>query len=754
MRASIHSHSRRCPCGSVRSGPVRPVLAAAALAVTTLAWAESGGALSGSVRTETGTTLPQVVLVLEGPNGSRTVVTGPDGGYRVTGLPAGEYRLRPSTAGFRATPDARVTVGGEEAHLDIALAPAPVREQVVVTATRSDAVASEVGVTTSVLDTERIADREPSSLLQLLQDLPGVAVARTGGIGQQASAFVRGGESRYVRILVDGVPVNQPGGAFDFGSAEPLELERVELVRGAASSLFGSDALAGALQLVTRRAGPNEGVSFRGEAEGGRFDWKRVQGASSGRFSRFDWNAGLLRLETDNQEPNSAFRETAGALTAGAALSSGSALRLVLRVEDSTTGAPGQTAFGRPDLDAHFDRTDVMGGAQLRIASRSAVHDVRFGFARTDQLSVDPLDSGSYLPRSGDRVGAFVVSDFVNPAGFSNDGRRATLGYQVDLQAGPRSLLTAGIDFERETGRLGDRSGELLRPERNNGGLFVQDRILVGDRLHLTAGGRLEKNDSFGTAFVPRGALAFRLRGGPDATTFKASAGAGIKEPTFAESFGVSFFAKGNPDLEPERSRTFDLGIEQRALGGRLRLEATGFHHDYRDQVAFTVLDFTTFQGSYVNLGHARARGLELSGEAALGALQLSADYTYLDGKVLVSTSSFDPVYAVGQPLVRRPKHQASASARVTSGRVDWAATLVRVGRRADSDFLGIGLAENEGYTRLDGRVRARLGRGIEAFLVGENLLDRRYQEALGYPALGRSVRLGLRLRGGADRRP
>jgi vitamin B12 transporter len=276
--------------------------------------------------------------------------------------------------------------------------------------------------------------------------------------------------------------------------------------------------------------------------------------------------------------------------------------------------------------------------------------------------------------------------------------------------------------------------------------VYVQDRLVLGDKVFVTAGGRVEHNASFGTRAVPRAAVAWRVRGGQEATTLRASAGAGIKEPSFFHSFGVSFFALGNPDLRPERSRTFDAGIEQRLGAGRVRAEATAFHHDYRDQIAYHVVDFTTFQGTFVNLGRTRARGVELSVEAApSSSLWLSAAYTFLDGTILVSTDEFDPVVAVGRPLLRRPKHQASFGGRFTRGRVGLGANLVAVGRRADSDFAGLGLLMNDGYTRVDARARVRIAYGLEAFIVGENLLDRRYQEILGYPALGRTLRGGVR---------
>jgi outer membrane receptor protein involved in Fe transport len=232
----------------------------------------------------------------------------------------------------------------------------------------------------------------------------------------------------------------------------------------------------------------------------------------------------------------------------------------------------------------------------------------------------------------------------------------------------------------------------------------------------------------------------------------------GIKEPDFFQSYGESFFAQGNPNLKPERSTTFDAGVEQRLFASRLRASATYFHHDYRDQIAYTVVDFTTFQGSYINLAHTRAQGIELSLEARpAAALSLLGQYTWTDGKVLESPSDFDPVYAEGRSLLRRPEHQASFAAQWSRSRVSAGLTLVYVGARADSDFVGLGLANdpsfrNPSYTRLDARVRVRVVGALEAFLVADNLTDEQYQEALGYPALGRSVRGGLRLRAGGAR--
>jgi vitamin B12 transporter len=718
---------------------------------------EPSGSLGGVVRTSDGLPLPGVAVFVQGAANERRVTTGPDGSFRAD-LAPGSYTLRVDAPGLTLGEPQAVSVGAGETRQDLVLSPAPVKERVVVSATRGEATLSSLGVSVDVLDRERIDDRAAASLLPLLQDVPGVATARTGQAGQQGSVFVRGGESRFARVLIDGVAVNQPGGAYDFGSALPFELERVEVVRGAASSLYGGDALAGVVSLETRRARAGERPSLRAEGEGGSFDWQRYLGATSGAHGDLDWNAGVQRLTTDNEAPNSRFEDTAAALSAGARLDPRTDLRLVARYETSSAGTPGPTAYGRPDLDASFDRDDLVLSALLRRSGPTFSQQLGVGYALTDQLSKNPDDSGCFVPEWEGVTGAYPNCDFPNPEGFQNQTDRLVGSYQADFAAGSRHLLTAGGELEHETGELGNRSEELLRPSRTNYGVYLQDRVLLGSRAYLTIGGRVERNGSYGTHAVPRAALAVRVRDGADATTLRASAGMGVKEPSFFESYGESFFAKGNPDLDPERSTTFDVGVEQRAFASRLRASATYFHHDYHDQIAYTVVDFDTFEGSYVNLAHTRAQGIELALEARpLPELSLLGQYTYTDGEILDSPSDFDPVYAAGRALLRRPENQASISAQLTQPRWSAGLTLVYVGERADSDFVGLGFASdpsyrNPSYTRLDARLRVRIVAALEAFVAAENLFDAEYQEALGYPALGRSVRGGLRLRVGGAR--
>ena len=711
----------------------------------------SAATLTGTAATRDGQPLAHVPLRLVAGSGARTVMTGAGGRFTADVEP-GVYRIESGLAGLVVASAADVRVEEGASPVAVTLVPAPVREHVVVAAARGEAAASSVGVSVSVLDTDRIAERQSLALTQVLQDVPSVAVNRSGPIGRQATLFLRGGASSHTRVLVDGIAVNEPGGYFDYGSLLALEVGQVEVVRGAASSLYGSDALAGVIAVETRRVAAGDPTRAYLVAEGGGFGHRRAEVGASGRRGRFDWNAAGLRLLTDNEGPNSSFRESAGAISMGFELTPRWTARLTARGSDSFHGTPGQTAFGQLDHDAFFERTDVVSSLRLDGIVGRFHHEARLGVTSSRQISIDPADSGAFLPRHEGVEAGWPVSDYPQTAGYQNATSRNVVGYKVEYQE-KRHLVAAGFDLERESGDLGVRGDTMLSPERTNVGLYVQDRWTLGGSVFVTAGARLEHNDSFGTAFVPRGALSWIVHSGRGRSTrLKASAGAGIKEPGFFESFGTSEYARGNPDLKPERSRTYDVGLEQRAFDGRARLELTAFHHDYRDQIAYKLLDPVTYFATFDNLGRTEARGLEVELEAQpRRGVRLAGQYTFTDSAILVSAQGFDPLFEVGDPLLRRPRHMASVTAEAgpASGRFTAAVTTVFVGARADSDFLGLGLERNGGYTRVDGRVRALVGRRAELFAVAENLLDAEYHEVLGYEGLGRALRLGVRLRAG-----
>ncbi len=762
------------------------------------------GVLSGVLRTANGSPASGIVLTISGPAGSHEVVTTHAGEYFLRELLPGMYRIHIEEQGFALDDSDGIEINpGEETHLDLILTLHEI-VQVVAFAPKATIGASTPGMSTRVVEADEIDAREASSFVAIMRDLPGVAVSRKGGVGGETFAYIRGGAQNYALVLLDGLPVNDPGGAFDFGKLLPLEIGRVEVTRGAASSIYGG-ALSGVVQLSTRQAGPDERKLFV-TGEGGGFSWNRVQGGTSGRTDRLDWNLGFLHLQTDNQVPNNAFSQIGAAGSLGAQLSDDTSLRFIFRGESSEVGTPGPSSLIRPDLDASDKEGRVVMGATLRHQQGATEHILRGGFSRTNKLALNPEDSGpiDIEPPEGDAAQfRFVVPDFASPDGLTNNTERYNLGYQADVERG-NHLFSVGGEVEKQKGEFGidtspaptdtetPRQGfgnflarfqqfaEANVPERTNVAGFIQDRIILGSSMLLTVGGRVERNGSFGTKALPRAAYAVSVG---SATTLKASAGMGLKEPSLEQSFGGSFRIQGNPDLLPERSRTLDAGIRQDFFDGRFWTEGTVFYHQYQDPIVLSNIDvselgnqfsgladltpeerqeirrqiragelerfelqvdFDQFRPTYTNLGKTRGQGFELSfGGSPFRALRFRGDYTWLDTAVLEGNNQF----IEGDPLPNRPHHQISVSARSELGRLTLGGTFLFVGeRRAEADFisLALGLTTNEAYSRFDFRARVALTRGLEAYVVTENLFDRQYEEVLGYPALGRSVRVGV----------
>ena len=697
------------------------------------------GEIRGTVRTLDSRPVSQAVVRLTSAAVSREGVTGPEGRFSLD-LPDGSYTA--TVRGFEvdASP---VVVAGRDVALDISLRPARIREEVVVAATRSRTAISSVGVAASVLDDADLKGRQTLALTDALSELPGISTATTGGIGAQSSLFVRGGESRFARVLIDGVPVNEPGGFFNFGTLLTPDVERVEVVRGSFGTLYGSDALAGVISLQTA---PLDGVNrLRGSASGGDLGSSSFSASGSRKRGPLSGALSVGRSKTDNEGPNADFRSDLVAASFERRYGADGSILGSFRWNASEGGTPGPTAFGRPDLDARYERDLMIASLASHFRYGSVSHSVRIGFKNDDQLSTNPLDSGPYRPAWGSQQAAFDSYDFPDPNGYRNETDRLFGTYEVRGQIRSHSL-TAGGDIERETGKLGTVGETPLSPRRVSYGAFLQDQLALTPRAFATLSLRAEHNGSTGTTLVPHASAAWlAARGSSFDITLRASGGAGIKAPSFFESYGTSSYALGNPDLAPERARTFDGGLDLR-LGDGLKLSATWFHHRYLDQISYKVVSYSPFIGTYENLGETRARGIEFSGEwRSSSYLRVLSSYTFQDSEVVTSTST-DPQLAAGMELRRRPRHQGSITAEATLGRGTIAATLVARSQRADSDFLGIGLVENPGFTRLDLRGALRVTPHARILATVENATDADYQEVLGYQALPRRFRISLTL--------
>jgi vitamin B12 transporter len=709
--------------------------------------------VTGTIVDAAGRALPRVLVTLVDASGTTidTTFSYPDGTFRVgIDAPAG-CKVQAALAGFApATVDCGTGTG-----LTLKLAIAPIQEAVVVSATRTEAPLAQLASSVTVFTAENIAARQNPPMIDLLRSAPSAVVVSNGSQGAVASLFLRGGESNYTKVLLDGIPLNEPGGTFDFGGVTTENIGRVELVRGAQSALFGSDAMSGVLQMFTARA-PQGGPRGAVAVEGGTFDTARVSAGAAGRAGAFDYSVGAAQYTTNNDVPNNEFDNTTLSGSAGVELPAHATLRFTGRAELGDVGTPGQTAFGRPDSDATYTRHNGVGGISfVQTVSSAFTQRATYALSVSHQTSTNLFLDPPYTPSFEGHTSPFEFFDFAYDS--RNVLRRHYATYQADWRLPTTGsvgthLMTFAFDYDGERADLEDRmAGTSTSPSRNNVGFTIQEQALWS-RVFVTGGLRVEHNDSFGSAVVPRGSVAFvvhRSSGFLGETKIKASAGLGIKEPTLVQSFSTSPFFLGNPDLDPERSRTFDAGVEQRFMADRARVELTWFANQYKDIISTQMVSASPFVSQYFNIGLSQARGAELSGELAPAhGLLIRGGYTFLASKIIDSTSSFSPVFQPGQWLFRRPRNAGYLGLSWTHDRLTADVNGVFVGRRVDSDFSSLEppIESNDGYATWDVRTAFRIVGPLSITAAIDNLFDADYMDPLGYPALGAAFRIGARV--------
>jgi len=676
------------------------------------------------------------------------VLTSGEGVASIAGLKEGTYRVQVLAPGFAAkTLDASLP---QTAVLTIALAIPTTSEIVVVTATRTPVPELEAGASISTLESGQLETMRPVSTSDAVRFLPGAVVNTVGQRGSQSSLFVRGGDSRYNKVIIDGVPVNDPGGIFDFGIVPMSGADRVEFLRGAQSTLYGSDAMTSVVQIFTH-AGTSETPELRFGADGGDLSTAHGYLSLAGARARFDYNVFGDQFNTEGSGPNDDYSNSLQGANVGVRVSDRALLRVRTRHSNSRTGVQGEWYFDGlpplpPETNERARQNNMLTSAELTIAGPSRWQHRFTGFEYNHRT----LNQNDVIDPN--RVSPFGELDFIYRNTFH--ANRAGFEYQGDYTERSWAHTTVGYQFEDENAYLTSLFSATQHGLRLNHAVYGEQVLTLG-RVSLIAGARFVHNEVFGNKGVPRAAISVQaFRGGSifSGTRFRFSYATGIKEPRFEEVLPSPPFVLGSPNLKAEENRAFEAGVDQSFLGGKYALSAIYFNNQFRNQIDFQTLDFTTFAGQYVNINRSMAHGAEIELKGRLTSrISFNGGYTYDSTQVLNAPFAFDSFHATGSPLLRRPKHSGSLLLNYLGRR--WGANLGGsfVGRRSDSDFFGFGIDHAPGYARLDlGGWYALNGR-ITAYMNVENALDKHYQEVVGYPALGINFRAGLRFRIGGD---
>lgn len=587
----------------------------------------------------------------------------------------------------------------------------------VVTANRLERTGNRVGGSLTVISRDAIRNSGQISVADVLQTVPGLDMVRQGGLGQQASVFMRGANSNQTKVLLDGMPINDPGSpgrAFDFGTLTVDEIERIEVLRGPQSTLYGSDAIGGVINIITRKGGEPATVI---SSEGGSFSTSRTTARRSGGNDRMYYSIGGSYTDTNgfsaaalppgNTEADF-FRSGVVSGRLGYDLTERWTVDVVARHQDSDTGTDGfpPPTFTLQDDDSSLEQETTYVRAQ----------------------SVYNAFDGMWIHRLGSGYTQYQRQAFSTFGGVFY-GRQGRLDWQNDLwlikQEAMQWLVTSGIDFNEEVAR------NATVPQARQGNLagFVQSVFDIGDRLNLTAGARWDDYSLVGDAFT------YRVTGRYDVTEDSAIHGAlgtGFRAPALDELFGVV----GNPLLNPEQSKGWEVGWQQRLFDSTVTLDATYFRNDFDDFIIF-VLDPTSplpFGGQLENIQQALAAGVELTSLWSLTEQTTAfANYTYTDTRNRTE----------GGPLLRRPRDKWSlgVSRTLPDRRANMTLQALYIGDRADfgtvlDDYWLVNVA---GWWQLSPTCRW--------FGRVDNLLDQEFQPVAGYQGIPISAYSGLELR-------
>ena len=647
-----------------------------------------------------------------------------------------------------------------------AAAPPSITDHVVVSAALVDLPLSRVTDSVTVIPGDALRAHQTENLAGALRSVTGLGITASGGRGGVTSIFTRGGESDYTLVLVDGVPANEFGGSLNIAHLSLANVDRVEIVRGPQSALFGGGAIAGVVSLISAEGGPAR-VSLQAEAgsEALRRGSIDAQGSSGG----WSFGGGVDHVAADGFTGISAAGEAitnddytrteiSGVVSRG--IRAGGRARIAARWNGNDRGFPGP--YGANPAGNYSGLDTVSRGSNDSVIAHASV-DARAGrLAHNASASVMRLES-DFISSFGDSV---------------SSTRRASARYVMDLALATGGI-SAGAELTRESGRstyILNRAGAMIPVERTLAGYFAETRGALGSRALFTAGARLEQihraafegdNSPFGArpdidadtvwSFNPRvSAVVFLTPPSAPATTrLRAGYATGIKAPS---AFELS--STNNPSLKPERNRSGEIAIEQTLANGALSFGASAFWNQY-DDLIITVGQSVQGSSQYRsdNLSNSKARGVELSagarGTGAFEGVSVRGGYTWLDTEILAADGSdvtgLSP-FEVGDQLVRRPTHRAFLDASLARGSLTAFASLEARGNARDVEpSFGLfgGLFENPGYATSSAGMSWHVTRHITAFGRVTNLFDRQYEEILGFPAPGRLVAGGVRVAAG-----
>ena len=592
-------------------------------------------------------------------------------------------------------------------------------DTVVITATRIPTPVGQVASSITVITAEEIASMQAPTLPDVLKVVPGLNLVQVGGPGGQTSVFMRGTNSNQVKVLVDGIDLSNPSNPsalFDFGQFPTQDIQRIEVLRGPQSGLYGSDAIGGVINVLTKEgSGP---AQFTASLEGGSFDTFNQNASLSGSADQFHYAATLDHLHVGatpvtpldlllpgERRVDDYYDNLTASTKLGYAMTDTFELGLVARYTDTHLRNTGDNEDNFPDTfpdpsQSTSNTTQYYGRLTARNTAFDGTLDHTFGIAYSN------IKSTNFSPDDG-------------PSEYA--GNRLKLDWQGDIRLAVDQHLVMGAEHQR------DAVSQPISASIAIDSGYAELQSGFGESFFDTVSLRFDDNDRFGSKATYRIAPAYLI--GDTGTKIKASIGTGFKAPTLSEMFqNFPPFFFGNPNLRPETSVGYDVGFEQALATESVRFGATYFRNNIKNLIDSNA-DFT----SYANVGRARTDGAEafISFEPA-SSYRVRMDYTY--------TEAFDEI--ADAELLRRPKHKASLrNTWQATPKLSFDATVLYVGSWLDGnrDFTNVEPLRAAGFTTVNLAANFNLNERFSIYGRINNLFDRKYEDPIGFlqPSIG-----------------
>lgn len=588
--------------------------------------------------------------------------------------------------------------------------------EVIVSATKTEQYQVETGSSTTVITSDEIKKRGRTSVLELLREVRGVSIIQSGGVGSTASIHIRGSKKGHTLVMIDGIKVNDPmssDSAFNFAHLMTDNIERIEVVRGPQSTLYGSDAMGGIVNIITKKG---EGdLKWEISFEGGSHGTYREKLGVSGDTEKFDYAISVARLDvegiswasgTSTNEKDS-YENTAPSVRLGYKVSDNSRVDVVFRSTIVTYDYDDGAGSDDPNKTGWFK--SYAGKISFDQAINSIWdHKMTWAYSKTTRKFLDEPDAVD----AGDNIHNWFSGDL-------KDFEWQHNVYPVDWMT-----ITGGIEHEEERG-FGDGRNSWDRIDRRtvyNNGYYLQGQFKLLESLYITPGFRTDNNENFGTVSTYKISTSYILP--KTGTRFLANWGTGFKAPTIFQlysSYGLS-------TLSPEKSQSYDIGLEQALLEGGLTLGTTYFNNYFDNMIDY---DFST--NKYNNIDSAEMEGIEsFISFDPLENLSIDTNYTYIRTKDLESKKE----------LRRRPKHEVALNLNwdyIEKGNINLTANYI--GGRWDNSS---NTKKLKPYTILYLKTSYDLKDNFEVFFKVDNVFDRTYHQVLGFSNPGRSFYGGL----------